>query len=277
MSDGAKKYHKDYAGFTQMFSEDEAERETITIQDLTSRAEAHVKRIEQQCDAALLDGVWQRIKAANDYSLKRNLDSGLISQETFGSISQMYEHYVPLRGHEDTEASEVYDYFMDGEPVRINSVVKKASGRKSQAGHVLANIMSMCNSAIVQANKNELKQKLYNLATVYPSDLLGVSRVWYVCKYENGQPTDEWIPAHPSEAKLAAATTAAERQQVYEEFEQEMQNLKGLDEAREGKSDLDLRYPLDAALKRQHVLAQNVSVECLPSVVTSRQCRARQP
>ena len=36
-------------------------------------------------------------------------------------------------------------------------------------------------------------------------------------------------------------------------------------------------YPLDDALKRQHVLAQNVSVECLPSVVTSRQCRARQP
>ena len=252
MSDGAKKYHKDYAGFTQMFCADEKERETVTIQELTSRAEAHVKRIEQQCDAALLDDVWQRIKAANDYSLKRTLDSGLISQETYDSIRKMYEHYIPLRGHEDTEASEVYDYFIDNEPVRINSVVKKASGRKSQAGNVLANIMSMCNSAIVQANKNELKQKLYNLASVYPSDLLGVSKVWYVRKYENGQPTEEWIPAHPSESKLAAATTAAERQQVYAEFEQDMRGLKDIDEAREGRSDLDLRYPIDAHLKRQH-------------------------
>lgn len=91
----------------------------------------------------------------------------------------MYQYYIPLRGFDEATSDEVYEYFGDQ---TINggtgSFMKKAKGRKSVADDPFAVIGNMAEMAIMQSNRNLMKQQLLNLALNHPSDLISVSDLY---------------------------------------------------------------------------------------------------
>lgn len=62
----------------------------------------------------------------------------------------------------------------------LNSSLKTAGGRNSMADDPLATIGNMAESAILEGNRNLIKQNLLNLALNHPTDVLTISKVWYV-------------------------------------------------------------------------------------------------
>lgn len=60
----------------------------------------------------MCDQLWGAINKATDYSLRKNLETGMISKAMYDKLSGMFEYYIPLRGWDETTAADVYDCTM---------------------------------------------------------------------------------------------------------------------------------------------------------------------
>ena len=162
---------KSFAGLTELFG-------TQSVSDAMDEAQKYVEEVEAEA-GSLTDSLWDSIRAATKSSLQRAYEAGLISKETYDNVSSMYQYYIPLRGFDETTSDEVYEYFGDQ---TINggtgSFMKKAKGRKSVADDPFAVIGNMAEMAIMQSNRNLMKQQLLNLALNHPSDLISVSDLY---------------------------------------------------------------------------------------------------
>ena len=162
---------KSFAGLTELFG-------TQSVSDAMDEAQKYVEEVEAEA-GSLADSLWDSIRAATKSSLQRAYEAGLISKETYDNVSSMYQYYIPLRGFDETTSDEVYEYFGDQ---TINggtgSFMKKAKGRKSVADDPFAVIGNMAEMAIMQSNRNLMKQQLLNLALNHPSDLISVSDLY---------------------------------------------------------------------------------------------------
>ena len=158
---------KSFAGLTELFG-------TQSVSEAMDEAQKYVEKVEAEA-GSLTDSLWDSIRAATKSSLQRAYEAGLISKETYDNVSSMYQYYIPLRGFDETTSDEVYEYFGDQ---TINggtgSFMKKAKGRKSVADDPFAVIGNMAEMAIMQSNRNLMKQQLLNLALNHPSDLVCV-------------------------------------------------------------------------------------------------------
>ena len=162
---------KSFAGLTELFG-------TQSVSDAMDEAQKYVEEVEAEA-GSLADSLWDSIRAATKSSLQRAYEAGLISKETYDNVSSMYQYYIPLRGFDEATSDEVYEYFGDQ---TINggtgSFMKKAKGRKSVADDPFAVIGNMAEMAIMQSNRNLMKQQLLNLALNHPSDLISVSDLY---------------------------------------------------------------------------------------------------
>lgn len=162
---------KSFAGLTELFG-------TQSVSDAMDEAQKYVEEVEAEA-GSLTDSMWDSIRAATKSSLQRAYEAGLISKETYDNVSSMYQYYIPLRGFDEATSDEVYEYFGDQ---TINggtgSFMKKAKGRKSVADDPFAVIGNMAEMAIMQSNRNLMKQQLLNLALNHPSDLISVSDLY---------------------------------------------------------------------------------------------------
>ena len=162
---------KSFAGLTELFG-------TQSVSEAMDEAQKYVEEVEAEA-GSLTDSMWDSIRAATKSSLQRAYEAGLISKETYDNVSSMYQYYIPLRGFDEATSDEVYEYFGDQ---TINggtgSFMKKAKGRKSVADDPFAVIGNMAEMAIMQSNRNLMKQQLLNLALNHPSDLISVSDLY---------------------------------------------------------------------------------------------------
>ena len=162
---------KSFAGLTELFG-------TQSVSDAMDEAQKYVEEVEAEA-GSLADSLWDSIRASTKSSLQRAYEAGLISKETYDNVSSMYQYYIPLRGFDEATSDEVYEYFGDQ---TINggtgSFMKKAKGRKSVADDPFAVIGNMAEMAIMQSNRNLMKQQLLNLALNHPSDLISVSNLY---------------------------------------------------------------------------------------------------
>ena len=162
---------KSFAGLTELFG-------TQSVSDAMDEAQKYVEEVEAEA-GSLADSLWDSIRAATKSSLQRAYEAGLISKEIYDNVSSMYQYYIPLRGFDEATSDEVYEYFGDQ---TINggtgSFMKKAKGRKSVADDPFAVIGNMAEMAIMQSNRNLMKQQLLNLALNHPSDLISVSDLY---------------------------------------------------------------------------------------------------
>lgn len=204
---------KDYSGMTDILNEYD------NMEERTEEAYRIVNEFEEEYDT---EALYDRIHAATDATLKKQVESGLMTKEMYQSISDMYEFYVPLRGWEEKTADEVYDY-LTTEHSSFNAPVRKAKGRKSKADDPIANIANVAESGIVQGNRNLVKQRFLTMVQNHRTDLASVNNLW-VQEVEredkNGNTVKEWVAVFPEIAKDA---TPEQVERIMEAFNKRME------------------------------------------------------
>lgn len=198
----------DFSGFTSMYP-----NEDNTGYDPDS-ARRYVLDYESRYDTSELSA---SVKRATDAILAKQRDSGLMSQNTFDSISDMYQFYVPLRGWEETTADEVYAY-LTSESQTFNAPIKTVVGRKSKADDPIATIANMAESGIMQGNRNLMKQKFLTMVQNHKTDLVSVSEMWVRLDEASG----EWIAVFPD---IPSNANPEQVESIVESFNKRMEEL----------------------------------------------------
>jgi putative uncharacterized protein (fragment) len=217
---------KDYSGLTALFG-DEVE-EADNVDELEAAATQYANDFGKTVGMDKTLELWDKVRALNDFSLRKSYLSGLISKAQYEGVKQMYQYYVPLRGWHEGAAGDIYEYISRGERTgMLESALKAAKGRKSRAGNILGTMAAIVNTAIVQGNKNLVAQKFLNMALNYgeKSGLLMVGKQWYE-ESANG----ELIPLFPN---LHDGMTVQEQQDEIERFEKDMEEKRKAGRVRE--------------------------------------------
>lgn len=197
-------------------------------------ANEYIARFEEKAGAELTDNLWARIKAATNYSLKKQLDGGILSREIYDDLMSRYAYYVPLRGHDAETAADRWDYGMNMGTYFV-SPLQKARGRSSRAESPFAYIFQMAQSAVRSANTNMLNQSILRLAQKDKTGLMDVSKAWYV---QSGQNADG-VPTYEVQAP-EYSENPEQYQRNIDEFEARMRELEAAGQAKQVRSKLDI-------------------------------------
>lgn len=223
---------KDFSGLSSLTGEEE---------NFTAEAEKLVSAFEDTNDTVVL---WEKINAATKESLKKTYECGLMTKDAYQNVSNMFQYYIPLRGWKEDTAADVYDYIMEERPI-FNVPVKKMEGRVSEADDPLATIANMAESAIMQGNRNLMKQRFLAMVINHPTSLATVKQMWYT--YDGVR--DEWQQALP---EIPEDATGEEVAALVEEFERRMVELAREGLARKGR--LEVPYRALPREQRQHMV-----------------------
>ncbi len=223
---------KDFSGLSSLTSEKE---------NFTTEAEKLVSTFEEANETTVL---WEKINAATKESLKKTYECGLMTKDVYQKVSTMFKYYIPLRGWKEDTAADVYDYIMEERPI-FNVPVKKMEGRVSEADDPLATIANMAESAIMQGNRNLMKQRFLAMVINHPTSLATVKQMWYT--YDGVR--DEWQQALP---EIPEDATGEEVVALVEEFERRMVELAREGLARKGR--LEVPYRALPREQRQHMV-----------------------
>jgi N12 class adenine-specific DNA methylase len=217
---------RDYGGITGLMGEDD-------LATAESLAKQFVLTFEGDHD---VDQLWGRVNACTKATLEKTYKAGLLSKAGFDEINSMYEYYIPLRGFDATTSDEVYSY-LTHEKSGFSSPLKKAEGRKSIADDPIATIANMADCAIVQGNRNMMKQKFLKFAMNHPSDAVSVNKMWL--RYDDVQDQWEAVTANIDENDSADDVLAKT-----EAFEEQMRQLaeSDPDHYRRGKDASNIPY-----------------------------------
>lgn len=242
----------DFSGFTSMYP-----NEDNTGYDPDS-AGRYVLDYESRYDTSELSA---SVKRATDAILAKQRDSGLMSQNTFDSISDMYQFYVPLRGWEETTADEVYAY-LTSESQTFNAPIKTVVGRKSKADDPIATIANMAESGIMQGNRNLMKQKFLTMVQNHKTDLVSVSEMWVRLDEASG----EWIAVFPD---IPSNANPEQVESIVESFNKRMEELsneKGSN-VRRSRDAIGIPYKiLPKDLKEHQVIVKRAGKEYLLTI-----------
>lgn len=230
---------RDYAGLTALAGMEE-------IADAEAEAQVMVDEYENAHDTTAL---WSKVNAVSKAVLSKSYECGMMSKETYDSVRDMYEFYIPLRGFDEKTSSEAYAYLTHKQSA-FNAPIKKAEGRKSKADDPFAYLQSMAEGTIMQGNRNKLvKQKFLNFALNHPSDLVSVSDLWL--QYD--AVSDEWKPIFPDNIDINDSPEEVERKM--NEFEEKMKQLaeSAPDNYKHGKDAANIPYRVvESRDLRQH-------------------------
>ena len=217
---------RDYGGITGLMGEDD-------LATAESLAKQFVLTFEGDHD---VDQLWGRVNACTKATLEKTYKAGLLSKAGFDEINSMYEYYIPLRGFDATTSDEVYSY-LTHEKSGFSSSLKKAEGRKSIADDPIATIANMADCAIVQGNRNMMKQKFLKFAMNHPSDAVSVNKMWL--RYDDVQDQWEAVTANIDENDSADDVLAKT-----EAFEEQMRQLaeSDPDHYKRGKDAANIPY-----------------------------------
>ena len=230
---------RDYSGLSELY-EDKVMFDTM--------AQEYVDDFEGKFDTTEL---WNKINAATKATLRKTYEGGLISRKQYEATRDMYQYYIPLRGWSNDVASEMYNY--KGQQGVGGKIMKRAKGRKSLAENPLAVIGRMGQDGILQANKNKVKQRLYNLAVAHETSLLSLKKQWYQNFGTDENP--DWERVYP---ELRDDMSADEVSDAIETFEKNMRELREDGRATQRREGLTLRYHTTNAQEQQHRV--NVSI-----------------
>ena len=233
----AKCRQRDYSGLTALTGE----KDLATAERV---AQQMVDDYERDTDTTEL---WSRVKSATEATLEKMYTSGLMSEERFNQVRGMFQHYIPLRGWDETTSNEVYTYLLQDDHATGTSLTKKAGGRSSKADDPIANIAAMADSAISQGNRNIMKQRFLNFVLNNPSDLVSHNELWL----EHDAVNDEWRPVF---AELDAADTPADVAKKIEAFEARMKSLQAQhpDKYKRGSEAVNIPYKVVGNNLREH-------------------------
>lgn len=244
----AKLSNKDYSGLTAI----QKELGDQSIEEFISEIESEFK--------TEINDLWKRIKAVNEFSLKKWFDSGMINRATYEKVKGMYKNYVPLRGFDETMAHDVYEYYTgDGSP--FNNPLKTAEGRTSRAESPFPHLTSMAESSIVGGNKNLMKLHLYRLAqydmaSENPTGKLSITKQWYVYDGVDKDGVEKWKPSTPE-----YSDDVEQYRKNIEKHAEEMALLESERKATRNPSKLKVAYILLPAEANEHAIGVKLNGE----------------
>ena len=243
---------RDYAGLTSLTGQSdvqdaEAEAQRI-VADMENRAINGVNGSNGVNGGSPIDELWKATNAATKWTLKKGYESGIISKDNYNYVSGMFNYYVPLRGWQEDTAGDLFDYVGSGDKgTAFSPTLHKAKGRRSEADNPIAYIGNMAVSAIVQGNKNKVKQTFLGFVENHPTNLVTVSEMWY---RNFGTDTDpDWredVPNIPEDA------TADEVADIVQQHEDMMEQLKDLGKATKQRGRLHLGVPVKKGQALEH-------------------------
>ena len=202
-----KNREKDYGGITGLMDEED-------LATAEAMAREFVKKFESEHDTERL---WTLTNTCTKYSLVKMYKSGILSKSAYEDIRDMYEYYIPLRGFDEKTSDEVYAYLMS-ERSGFSPVIKKAKGRGSKADDPIATIATMAENAIMQGNRNLMKQTFLKFVMNHPSDAVSVNKMWL----QRNDVTGEWEVVT---AKIGETDSPDEVARKTAEFEERMEAL----------------------------------------------------
>jgi transcriptional regulator with XRE-family HTH domain len=99
------------------------------------------------------------------------LRDGLETPETISVFDTVYKNYVPLQGFADEEGLGDYnvEVLEGGRKLEVRGRIKEAKGRTTKADSPLVQAVMQNTNTIIRGRKNEVMQKLYNLAKENPN------------------------------------------------------------------------------------------------------------
>ena len=200
---------RDYSGLTAL-------TETSDVAAAEAMAERWVESYEKENATEVL---WDSVRKATGEVLRKQYESGLVSEESYNQVRGMYEYYIPLRGWSEETGSDVYAY-LSASTGAFSSPIKTAKGRTSLADDPIATIANMMDCTIVQGNRNRLvRLPFLNYIMRNPSDLVSVSELWLQRDSRNG----EWRPVVND--RIGDSDSGEEIERKTREFDDEMERL----------------------------------------------------
>ncbi|MBQ7156515.1 MAG: hypothetical protein IJR86_01795 [Bacteroidaceae bacterium] len=229
---------RDYSGLTE-----------ITSKEGIEEIEAEAERIVQEFEAKHGEScakLWEAINTATKETLAHGFKCGMMSKATYEKVRDMFKYYVPLRGWDADTAEDVYDYVRGDYGGAFNATLKAAKGRTTTSDDVLATIGNMGYSSILQGNRNNMKIRLFNMASRYPTDVCSVRDMWLV---ENAW--GEWVSNFPAIPEDATPEQVAD---ILETHEVEMSALEEQGKAKRQRNALDIGFHIDKKNIPEHAV-----------------------
>lgn len=197
---------------------------------------------------------WKKVKAATDYSVNSDYESGLISQITHDGVLGMFDWYVPLRKFDEATAEDVYGYVTEmGDPSNyIGTTLMNAKGRKSLSNvEILAQIGLMGNRAIRNGGQNTIKQAFARFVrNSGEQNLVKETKVWVEKIGTDRNGNDIWEEAYPQIPEGASADDVAS---IVDAFETDMRAKQAKGEAKSLSNGTDIGFKFQRAKdKSQH-------------------------
>lgn len=197
---------------------------------------------------------WKKVKAATDYSVNSDYESGLISQITHDGVLGMFDWYVPLRKFDEATAEDVYGYVTEmGDPSNyIGTTLMNAKGRKSLSNvEILAQMGLMGNRAIRNGGQNTIKQAFARFVrNSGEQNLVKETKVWVEKNGTDRNGNDIWEEAYPHIPEGAEADEVAE---IVDAFETDMRAKQAKGEAKSLSNSTDIGFKFQRAKdKSQH-------------------------
>lgn len=234
--------NKDFAGLTAITKALSAETKGMD-EDIVRR---FVEEFEKENDTKKL---WEAVGKATRATLEKMYQCNLISRESRDRISGKYEYYVPLKEWEETTAGDIWDYIDSNRDI-VSNPIKKAKGRTSMAGDILANIASDYESATMMGYKNLVKLRFANLVRNSKTGMASVSRQWYVKSGVDAEGRMLWEPVSATGLTEDAETNVS----IINDFEEKMKELQEKGEAKTQREVLNLGVPIKDWQEQQHVV-----------------------
>ena len=212
-------------------------------------AEKIVKGFESGYDA---NKFWTAMKALSNRILEIGYEKGLINKAILEELKKRFEFYVPLRGFAETTSDDMFDYVRTSS--HFQNVFQKAKGRTSKADDPMSNIRGMLQSNIVLGNHNKVMQRIYNMAVNAKSDLLRITKPWFV--YNEAK--EQWEEQYPD---ITEDMTYDQIDEAVRDFNNRMQKLAKEGKAQRKVNNLDLGVKVLKYQAKEHEMIAYVNGE----------------
>ncbi len=252
-----KKYkaeEHDYSGFTEMFGDEDGDFDEAEILDELLKQEEKIDGVPSADAEGTVAKLWGQINAISALGLEKYRTSGMMSNDAHKRISNMFHWYVPLRGFAEGKAAEDHWQYMTAKTGagKIGGLLKKAKGRKSEAGFPFSTLFAMTNKAIADCNQNIVRQHLWRLCQAHKNDLVVTSETWVVLN----PATNEWVTDYPQiDSDMSYEQVVA----AVEDFNKRMKDLEVKGEAKRLRGNAKIDYRVDKTRRGEHIIEVNLN------------------
>ena len=150
-------------------------RSNGAVTDGSGMTDAEADAILRGANKKALDPIVSMIREIQKDTRETMVKYGLETRETINAFENMFDDYVPLAGLSMDETVKS-PYPTGGAGMNVfGPTTKKASGRKSKAENILAQIVAQNASIHIKARTNEAMQTLHNLVKENPNP-----KVWRI-------------------------------------------------------------------------------------------------